>query len=241
MLIIKIAFAWTFLFTIFLLLFRQRFIDLGNNKNKILNNKTKMYIFIIFTIPIIISTLYLSITTVSENIVSVTKGPVHWHADYEVWACGEKLDLIDPKFPRNKIGTPLLHEHNDDRIHVEGTVKNLESVSLSEYFKVIGGLLSEDNLTYQTNEKIVSYQNSQKCSDNSNGKIKVYVNGNKIDDYENYLIYPDSYAPPGDCIIIEFSSKESEETDRLCSSWKSKGLIYKEFKRKEKTIGEKMW
>ena len=68
------------------------------------------------------ATLYLAAYTLTVTLLSVTNGPVHWHADFEFWACGEKLDLKDPEGFFNRVGSPVFHEHNDDRIHVEGVV-----------------------------------------------------------------------------------------------------------------------
>ncbi|HIJ99997.1 TPA: hypothetical protein H1016_00475, partial [archaeon] len=53
--------------------------------------------YIAIAIPVIIGTLYLSGATVYLNQKSWSGGPVHWHADFEIWVCGEQIDIIDPK------------------------------------------------------------------------------------------------------------------------------------------------
>ncbi len=210
-------------------------------KDKIKDNNKK-YIFWIMVLPVVLSALYLSGYTIYENITSETNGPVHWHADYQVLTCGNKLDLVNPTFPKNKIGSPLLHEHNDDRIHIEGTVNNLEDISLGKYFEVIGGKLEEGHLIYNTVQGIKEYKDGDECN-GTPSSLKVYVNGERIEDYADYLYYPDPLVPPGDCIIISFDPSESETIDILCESWEVKGWNYENYKdkRDDIKIGDRQW
>lgn len=196
--------------------------------------------FWLVALPILLASLYLVTHTLYDTTTSETKGPVHWHADYEVWVCNEKLDLVNPKFPKNKIGSPLLHEHNDERIHIEGTVKALETISLGRYFGVIGGALSNDTLSYPTVSGVKTVSNGDTCAGNK-GTLKVYVNGKRITSPESYLIYPSPLVPPGDCIIIQFDETESATTDRVCVSWQAKGVSYESLHRAEQTLGGVIW
>lgn len=214
------------------------FFFLGGGENFALDNK-KMFFCLIIT-PVILSSFYLAGYTIYENLISETRGPVHWHADYEVYACGERLDLINPRLQNNKVGDSLLHEHNDNRIHIEGTIVNLDDVTLGEYFERIGGELRKGLLKYPTNKGVITEIEGDKCNKDK-GKLKVYVNGKKIDDFTNYLIYPDSNVPPGDCIIIIFDEKNSAKTDILCESWQVKGWNYDNFQRREVRIGNRVW
>ena len=124
---------------------------LGRTDN--LPEKHYKYIFLAIVIPVIVVSGYIAIHTIGKNLVSDTKGPVHWHADYQIWVCGEQLDLIDPVFPSNKIGSPLFHEHNDDRIHIEGTVISYKDITLKKYFEVIGGKLADGEFAFRNIEK----------------------------------------------------------------------------------------
>lgn len=205
---------------------------------KNMNETLKKILFWLMVIPVVLSTFYVAGHTVYENIISPTNGPVHWHADYEVWACGEKLDLIDPKFPKNKIGTPVLHEHNDDRIHLEGTPLSLDEATLGYYFYVINGELDFGHLRYDAISGYVDVENGDQCPDGQEGILKVWVNGEKIQDPAKYRYYPDPLVPPGDCVIIEFSPGDPETTDRICASWEVNGWTYDNYERKEVTIGE---
>src|SRR3990172_8278827 len=82
----------------------------------------KKYFFLAIAVPVTFTTIFLVGATLYVNQVSSTGGPVHWHADFEIYDCGQKIDLVDPTGLSNKIGTATLHEHNDNRVHVEGVV-----------------------------------------------------------------------------------------------------------------------
>ena len=208
--------------------------------SKKLSETHKKILFLSIAVPVALSTLYLAFHTITDNASSATKGPVHWHADYEVMLCGKSLDLINPNFHRNKIGTSLLHEHDDNRIHVEGTVSMLKEVSLGNFFKVIGGKLENNYVSYPTKEGLIEARNGEMC-DNKESTLKVYINGKRMSGPENYVPYPAQQVPPGDCIIILFDSSESETTDIICTSWKAKGWDYDGFDREENTIGDIEW
>lgn len=204
------------------------------------SNSLKHTLFWLMLIPTMLATLYLGVHTVYDNVTSETKGPVHWHADYEVWVCGSKLDLIDPVFPRNKIGSPLLHEHDDDRMHVEGTVSDLDDLSLGSYFNVIGGQLTSTRLVYPTNEGMRTVQNGDFC-DGEPATLKVYVNGKLKQDASSYVLYPSSYVPPGDCIVVSFDTSNSSTTDRICTSWTVEGWNYGSYTRAAHAVGDRTW
>ena len=40
----------------------------------------------------------------------------------------------------------------------------------------------------------------------------------KLENFENYILSPYAYVPPGDCIIIEFDV-EKDKTDKICESY----------------------
>src|SRR3989338_787679 len=51
----------------------------------------KLFLFWGMVIPIIFTTVFLAAATVIKNQTSITKGPVHWHADYEIYICGQAV------------------------------------------------------------------------------------------------------------------------------------------------------
>lgn len=186
--------------------------------------KHKKAIFLTMVIPIILTTLFLVISTIYINLNSQSEGPVHWHADYEIWACGEKLNLIDPEGFSNKVGTNLFHEHNDDRMHIEGVVEDLEEINLQHFIEIIGGEISASAISLITNEGFVTYENGQQC----NGVLQAFVyktehgevTQEKEENFLEYIPSPYSQVPPGDCIIIEFGEKK-EITEHICETYKN--------------------
>jgi len=109
-------------------------------------------IFGMIIMSVVIPTLTLLGSTVYLNVISYAGGPVHWHADFEVWACGNELELRDPRGAlSNKIGTPTLHEHDDKRIHLEGVPVTEKDASLGKFFTVVGGEISPDRLSLPIN------------------------------------------------------------------------------------------
>lgn len=189
------------------------------------NERSKWILFLSIAIPVLLVTSYIAGSTILLNVTSESGGPVHWHADYEVWACGKKLDLVDPEGLSNRIGSPVLHEHGDDRIHIEGVVRDFADVALESYFENIGGDLHDDAFAYPTAEGLQTFRNGDVCPDGP-GIVNVYVNGQRISRPEDYVISPYSLVPPGDCIIVEFGLVESATTTRLCSSWAAKDAHY---------------
>lgn len=199
---------------------------------KKLSNNEKIILFLLIIIPAIISTFYISYSTISLNINSISKGPVHWHADFEIWSCGEKLELKDPESLFNRIGSPLFHEHNENRIHIEGVIKKLDDIKLHNFFDVIGGFLDHESISIPTNEKILNFKNNNLCN-NQKAKLQVFLykvknpentkkliyEQKKLEDFKNYVLSPYQAVPPGDCIIIEFDH-EKEKTSHICESYK---------------------
>ena len=177
---------------------------------KTLSDRVKKIVYFFIAVPIVIGTIYLAATTVYLNLVSETGGPVHWHADYEVWGCGEKYELADPSGFENRVGTPVLHEHNDNRIHVEGVLLKKAEASLGNYFDQVGGNLESDLLTIPTTKGLLTWKNGDKCNGQP-GKWYVFVNGKLIADPENYIISPYTLVPPGDQIKLVFTDKRSDQ------------------------------
>lgn len=185
--------------------------------------RSKLCLFLAIIIPIIFASLFLIGSTVYTNMLSHTKGPVHWHADIEIWACGEQLDIIDPVGLSNRVGTSTFHEHNDNRIHVEGVVEDISDASLHRFFEFIGGEINSSGLTLLANDGSVQYNNGEQC----NGTLQVFVyktegetvSQKKIENFEEYILSPYSQVPPGDCIIIEFS-EEKNTTERICETYR---------------------
>lgn len=123
-------------------------------------------------ISVVVPTLILIGSTIYLNSVSYTKGPVHWHADFEVWACGNELELKDPTGFSNKIGTATLHEHDDKRIHLEGVPVTPKDASLGKFANVIGGQITSSSLSVPLNPNGTFFEDDI----DGDGKSNTYAN-----------------------------------------------------------------
>lgn len=197
------------------------------------NEKTKWLLFLGVVIPIAASTAYLAYSTVYLNLVSETQGPVHWHADYEIWVCGKQIELVKPKGLSNRIGSPLFHDHGDNRIHVEGVVADTRNVDLHSFFETVSSNLDKNVLEIPTENEVVKVKNGDSCN-GEEAKLQAFVykvinpdnakswifRQKKIGNFPEYILSPYSNVPPGDCIIIEFSP-EKEKTGHICQTYKA--------------------
>jgi hypothetical protein len=196
------------------------------------SESAKAFLFLGITIPTLLSTIYLAGSTVYINQISETQGPVHWHADYEVWNCNEKIDLVKPKGISNRVGSPLFHDHGDNRIHVEGVVIDKRKVDLHSFFETIGGNLETGIMEIPTDKKTLIINDGDSCN-GYQGKLQVFLyriknpedvknwvfEQLKLESFEKYILSPHSNIPPGDCIILEFDS-EKEKTEHICETYR---------------------
>ena len=178
--------------------------------NKKMNEMIKKIVYSLVVVIALLVTVYLVITTLHLNIISLTKGPVHWHADFEIWICDKEIKLAEPKGFSNKQGVDLMHAHNDNRIHVEGVLLDKKAASLGAFFHAIGGSIKSDGFMVPTDEGPIVARNGFACNEKP-AKLYVFVNGNLIDNPSDYVISPYEKVPPGDRIKIIFTEKEIGE------------------------------
>lgn len=194
--------------------------------------KVKMALFVGIAATAILSTFFLATGTVLLNFVSATGGPVHWHTDFEVWSCGERLNLIDPTGFDNKIGSPEIHEHNDDRMHIEGKLLDLEHGTFHYFFEEVGGELDERGMAYPTQDGIAFMPRNGMCNgqpaelqgflfrvDNPQDTKEWTYTQTKMEYPFDVIMAPYPNIPPGDCVIIEFGTPK-EKTDKICTSFR---------------------
>lgn len=205
----------------------------------VLRQKGQVLKYILFggmVLVVLINTLYLVGSTIYLNHLSATLGPIHWHADFEIWHCGQEVNIKDPEGFSNKIGEAVTHEHNDKRMHFEGVLLNLHDASLGHFFMALGGNMDNQHLTIPTNEGILNLKDGDVCPDGNLAKMQVFVyqtqndiySQQKIADPQNYTISQYSNVPPGDCVIVEFGPNR-DQTEHLCQSYmkaKEAGKIY---------------
>jgi len=204
-----------------------------------MSEKFKKIIFVLMVIAITTPTVYFVLTTLHINFISQTKGPIHWHADFRIFACGDELRLQESQgLLSNKIGTQIFHHHNDQRIHVEGVVINTTNFELGNFFRTVGANLTQEHFEIPTQDGFVDLSNGDTCPNGQEGVWQAFVYKTeadnptlvrqiKLDQYTNYLPSPEITIPPGDCIIFEFSEKK-ERTEHLCTFYqiaKDKGEL----------------
>lgn len=182
-----------------------------------LNKSSKLILFWLITIPVVLATICLVYATLYLNIKSPTHGPVHWHADFEIKVCDQNLMLEDPSGLMNRRGSPFLHEHNDMRIHIEGTPESFDSINLGEFFEAVGGEFTKSSLAFPTNTGIVTVKNGDLCHGKP-GKLYLFVESQQARQREwhleplmdDYIISPYPNIPPGDRLKIIFSDQNQD-------------------------------
>jgi len=140
---------------------------------------------------------------------------------------------VDPTGLSNRVGTPVFHEHGDNRLHVEGVVVKKEDVSLGKFFEVVGGSLTPSGFSVPTNSGTANAANGELCNGRP-AKVQVFAyrvvenpfqrtgmkhEQTKLTEFEGYVPSPYSAVPPGDCIIIEFDA-EKPSTDKICETYR---------------------
>ncbi|MBI2172635.1 MAG: hypothetical protein HYT73_00290 [Candidatus Aenigmarchaeota archaeon] len=161
-------------------------------------------IFVFMAGVIIAATGFIAVNTISANYLSATGGPVHWHADYEIWICGERMELQESEGLENKVGTSAFHHHNDDRIHVEGVVMKLEDVSLGRFFEATGGSLTNEYMKIAlADDSAVEARNGDLCN-GAPGRLRLFIDGEENFDFDKFILAPYSTVPPGNFINITF-------------------------------------
>ncbi len=171
---------------------------------KAVSERGKKLAFVVISAPILLSTMYLVAATVYLDYRSWSGGPVHWHADYEIWACGQEYVLAHSQGLDNKVGTPLVHTHDDKRIHVEGVLLEPEQASLGYYFSQVGGQFNDTTLTLPTDNGTLTWQDGDPC-DGRPAQWHVFIDGRLIGNASAYRISPYTLVPPGDQIKFVFS------------------------------------
>lgn len=218
-----------------------------------------------FLIAILIPSFYTAGAFVHESQTSWSKGEIHYHADFEVMVeeNGElsELNLIDPgEYCKtatdqstimcklnDRAGLTEYHEHNDDRIHLEGTFKTRDEASLRAFFQAVGGDLTNEKLIYPTNEGVVTKQknggtvkilvrrgvagNRHWCAIGENvpeeERCEDSFNGEPANSPSEYVISPYSRGPNLDDIFVIYDSNTVEDAlsdVREDGKYKGRGL-----------------
>ena len=126
-----------------------------------------------------------------------TSGPVHWHANFEVFLCGERQDFTTGyDFEKNRLGSHILHSHNDNVIHIEGQIPKREDIAIGNFFDLIGVPFSSTQIMDKTNGDL--------CTSGEPGTVKMIVNGEPNNEFRDFI--PKACESPNikqDCDKIE--------------------------------------
>ncbi|MBS3174431.1 hypothetical protein J4440_00960 [Candidatus Woesearchaeota archaeon] len=147
-----------------------------NKKDKKeIKKKTIKHAVIILVLALIIFGLYKSISNVKSFEPYYDK-EFHWHANINIFTCGNEIQL---KCKSGFCGTMLNHHHNDQIIHMEGSVlPRKEDISLGSFFDTINIKFSET--------EIADKKNGDLCNGKP-GKVNLYVNGELNKEFKDYI------------------------------------------------------
>ncbi len=129
-----------------------------------------------------------------ERTSDATAGPFigdHWHATYEATVCGD----LQPPPPTWSGG---VHTHGDGILHIHPFAESEEGAGarLTKWLEYGGGLLDEDEVRLPGSP--TTYANGDECPDGEVGEVQVFVNGERVAEYEDYI------PQDGDRIAIVF-------------------------------------
>ncbi|MEX1194281.1 MAG: cupredoxin domain-containing protein [Dehalococcoidia bacterium] len=126
------------------------------------------------------------------------QGSDHWHAPYTYYVCGEK----QPPAPTWEFTG--VHTHGDGIVHIHpfDTTEEGSGARLVKWFEYGGGKLDGDEIRMPGTS--VTHKNGEECPDGTEGKVQIFVNGAKQDNYTRYIPHD------GDRIRIIFGPEEDQ-------------------------------
>jgi plastocyanin len=124
-------------------------------------------------------------------------GRDHWHATYTYFVCGEK----QPNAPTWEAG---VHTHGDGVVHIHPFSASEEGAGarLVKWFEYGGGKLDGDEIRMPGSS--VTYKSGDECPDGTVGQLQVFVNSQKLNDWERYI------PKDGDRIRLEFGEPQDQ-------------------------------
>lgn len=138
---------------------------------------------------------------VSQPPTPAVAGPIigrdHWHATYQVIICGQR----QPNFPQWLGG---VHTHSDGVIHIHPFTASEEGAGarLVKWFEYGGGELTQTEMRMPSSRE--TFKNGDRCPDGNEATLQVFVNGEKLDDWSQYI------PQDGDRIRIVFGQAEAD-------------------------------
>lgn len=139
-----------------------------------------------------------------EQLVDIPAGFVHWHADVDVFVCGQERRLPEA-LPGGLIGDHQLHTHDATTNRQSfagssdgnGVVHNEGDITLAPHLHTLGQFLENLNIPFSS-DGVYEYRNGGSCAAGAIGQLTVTVN-------EKILENPKDYIPrDGDKIEVRF-------------------------------------
>ncbi|MGQ0791668.1 MAG: protein-disulfide isomerase [Nitrosopumilaceae archaeon] len=133
-------------------------------------------------------------------------GSAHEHASITVRIFGDEFDFTKPEF---QLQSSFIHLENSDGYVIH---RHSKDVTIGYLFETLNlGLLS-DCIIFPDGTKFCSIEYYT---------LKFYINGKKVDDLRDYLIFE------GDLILISYGSENQEEVAEQLAELKSRGFPFK--------------
>lgn len=133
-------------------------------------------------------------------------GSAHEHASISVKIFGNDIDFTKPQF---QLQSQFIHLENSNGYVVH---RHSKDVTIGYFFETLNTRLFSDC--------IIFHDGVEFCSNNEN-TLKFYVNGKKIENLRDYLIFD------GDLILISYGSENKEEIKEQLAELKSRGFPFK--------------
>jgi len=132
-------------------------------------------------------------------------GSAHEHASISVMIFGKEFDFTQPQF---QLQSPFIHLENSDGYVIH---RHSKDVTLGYLFETLNFRLDSDCIVFPDRARF--------CS-NEDYTLKFYINGKKVDDLKDYLIFE------GDFILISYGAEDKVEIAKQLADLKSRGFPF---------------
>ena len=135
----------------------------------------------------------------AKPLTEVTKPSIgdHWHIAYKVYICGQR----QPDFAFWQGG---IQTHDDGIIHLHPLLPSEEGegARLVKWFEYGGGKLTQSEMRMPGS--LEEYKNGDECPDGSEAVLRVFVNGERLEDWSEYI------PQHGERVQIEFGEEAAD-------------------------------
>jgi hypothetical protein len=160
---------------------------------------TRLLFVLLVALAVVVFARQFSDGDITKPSSEVTRPSIedHWHAAYKVYICGQR----QPHFPIWEGG---VHTHTDGVIHIHPFLPREEGsgARLVKWFEYGGGKLTQSEMRMPGSQK--EYKNGDKCPDGSEAVLQVFVNGERLEDWSEYI------SQDGDRVQIEFGEEAAD-------------------------------